>query len=269
MGRAARRAPAGDAIIKELRERTRGESMSPKVICIRPSIDPSMPCFSEQLRDRSRPATPRLRADPQALDGAASHESEWRTFVRTLTPSSAGRRERARPLPGASRPRAADQTRSPRAAALRPVTIFARRGGDRRHRGRRSGRRARGGLPLRAAALVARLFANAVATTSMRIALVFAATACTCYAVAGVLFVLTAPSWLRDFPQGAPSMLALQVAAIALLVTGVRVLRFRRELLIYELRALRCQRRRHRECRCRPRRRRRASVGADPTAPAP
>ena len=87
-----------------------------------------------------------------------------------------------------------------------------------------------------AAALVARRFANAVATTSMRIALVFAATACTCYAVAGALFVLTAPSWLRDFPQGAPSMLALQVAAIALLVTGVRVLRFRRELLIDELR---------------------------------
>jgi hypothetical protein len=87
-----------------------------------------------------------------------------------------------------------------------------------------------------AAALVARSFANAVATTSTRIALVFAATACACYAAAAALFVLTAPSWLRDFPQGAPSMLALQVATVALFVTGVRALRIRSALLVDELR---------------------------------
>lgn len=87
-----------------------------------------------------------------------------------------------------------------------------------------------------AAALVARRFAHAVATTSARRALVWAATGWASYAVAAGFFVLAAPSWLRDFPQGAPSMLALQVAAVALVVTAVRALRERKELLIDELR---------------------------------
>jgi hypothetical protein len=87
-----------------------------------------------------------------------------------------------------------------------------------------------------AAALVARRFAHAVATTSARLALVWAATGWASYAVAAAFFVLAAPSWLADFPQGAPSMLALQVAAVALAVTAVRALRQRNELLIDELR---------------------------------
>jgi hypothetical protein len=86
------------------------------------------------------------------------------------------------------------------------------------------------------AALVARHFAHAVASTSARAALIWAATACTAYAVAGAAFVLMAPDWLRDFPQGAPSMLALQVALVALVLAAVRALRFRRALLIDELR---------------------------------
>lgn len=87
-----------------------------------------------------------------------------------------------------------------------------------------------------AAAVIARRFAHAVASTSVRTALVWAATACAGYGIAASFFILTAPSWLRDFPQGAPSMLALQVAAVALAVTGIRAVRFRKTLLIDELR---------------------------------
>ena len=87
-----------------------------------------------------------------------------------------------------------------------------------------------------AAAVVARRFAHAVASTSARTAFIWAATACVSYGTAAVFFILTAPSWLRDFPQGAPSMLALQVAAVALALTGIRAVRFRRMLLIDELR---------------------------------
>jgi hypothetical protein len=87
-----------------------------------------------------------------------------------------------------------------------------------------------------AAAVVARCFAHAVATRSARMALFWAASACASYAVAAGFFVLRGPSWLRDFPQGAPSMLALQVALVALLLTGIRAFRFRGALLIDELR---------------------------------
>jgi hypothetical protein len=83
---------------------------------------------------------------------------------------------------------------------------------------------------------VARRFAYAVASTAARTALIWAATACAAYAVAGAAFLLMAPDWLRDFPQGAPSMLALQIALVALVVAVVRALRVRRALLIDELR---------------------------------
>ena len=87
-----------------------------------------------------------------------------------------------------------------------------------------------------AAALVARRFARAVASTSARTALVAAVTACTGYAVAAAFFILAAPTWLRDFPQGAPSMPALQIAAAALVLSGVRAVRCRKTLLIDEAR---------------------------------
>ncbi|HEX6700178.1 MAG TPA: hypothetical protein VF101_05550 [Gaiellaceae bacterium] len=87
-----------------------------------------------------------------------------------------------------------------------------------------------------AAALLARRFAQSVVTASVRMALLWAATAWACYAVAAGLFVLAAPSWLHDFPQGAPSMLGLQVAAVALAVSGVRVFSFREQPLIDDLR---------------------------------
>lgn len=48
------------------------------------------------------------------------------------------------------------------------------------------------------------------------------------YAAAATAFLAAAPGWLRDFPQGAPSMIALQVAAVALGVTAVRALACRR-----------------------------------------
>jgi hypothetical protein len=78
-----------------------------------------------------------------------------------------------------------------------------------------------------AAATVARGFAVAVAATSARrstygLALAFAA-----YASACLAFALTASSQFADFPQGAPSALALQVAVVALAVSLVRALRWR------------------------------------------
>ena len=57
-----------------------------------------------------------------------------------------------------------------------------------------------------AAALVARRFAHAVASTSARTALLWAVTACACYAAAAAFFIVSGPVWLRDFPQGAPSI---------------------------------------------------------------
>ena len=87
-----------------------------------------------------------------------------------------------------------------------------------------------------AAALVAHRYAQAVATTAARIALLWATTAWIAYAVAAGFFVLTAPSWLKDFPQGAPSMLGLQVAAVALAAGGVRALQFRKQQLIGDVR---------------------------------
>lgn len=87
-----------------------------------------------------------------------------------------------------------------------------------------------------AAAVVARRFAHAAASTSARTALVWAATACAGYGVASAFFTLTGPSWLRDFPQGTPSVLALQLAAVALVLSAVRATRFRNALLIDELR---------------------------------
>jgi hypothetical protein len=87
-----------------------------------------------------------------------------------------------------------------------------------------------------AAALVARRFAHSAASASARNALVWAVTACAGYAVAAAFFVLSGPVWLRDFPQGAPSMLALQVALVALVLAGLRALRFRTTPLTDELR---------------------------------
>ncbi len=87
-----------------------------------------------------------------------------------------------------------------------------------------------------AAAVVARRFAHAVASTSARTALVWGATAAAGYAIAAGSFIVAAPSWLRDFPQGAPSMVALQVAAVALALSALRARQYRTTLLIDELR---------------------------------
>jgi hypothetical protein len=85
-----------------------------------------------------------------------------------------------------------------------------------------------------AAALVARSFAHAYASRSTKAALVWVISAFGVYAGAVLTIVLTAPSWLLDFPQGAPSMLALQIAFVALVLCSVRMLRDRRNLVIVE-----------------------------------
>lgn len=85
-----------------------------------------------------------------------------------------------------------------------------------------------------AAAQVARRFAHAAASSTARTAVFWTGLAFLAYTVTALLFVFTAPSWLRDFPHGAPSMLALQVAGVAVALTAVRALHWRRSLVIDE-----------------------------------
>ena len=79
-----------------------------------------------------------------------------------------------------------------------------------------------------AAATVARHFAMVVAATSARRSTYWLGLAFSTYAAACLLFALTASSEFADFPQGAPSVLALQVAAVAFALSLVRSLRWRR-----------------------------------------
>ena len=78
-----------------------------------------------------------------------------------------------------------------------------------------------------AAATVARHFAMVVAATSARRSTYWLGLAFTTYAVSSLLFAFTAPPEFADFPQGAPSGIALQVAAVALAVSLVRSFRWR------------------------------------------
>jgi HAAS len=79
-----------------------------------------------------------------------------------------------------------------------------------------------------AAATVARAFAVVVAATSARRSTHWLGLAFSSYAAACLLFAFTASSEFADFPQGAPSALALQVAAVAFALSLVRGLRWRR-----------------------------------------
>ena len=72
------------------------------------------------------------------------------------------------------------------------------------------------------AGLVAERYAVAVAVTTTRRAVLGVAIAFVVYCAAVLAFAGAAPYWLVDFPQGAPSTLALQVAFVAL---GLSVLR--------------------------------------------
>jgi hypothetical protein len=72
------------------------------------------------------------------------------------------------------------------------------------------------------AALVAERFAQAVAIATARRAVLGVAIAFAAYVIAAAAFAASAPHWLVDFPQGAPSAFALQVAFVAL---GLSVLR--------------------------------------------
>ena len=77
------------------------------------------------------------------------------------------------------------------------------------------------------AAVVARRFAHVAASTSARSTLAWVVAAFAAYSVAAIAFVAAAPSWLIDFPQGAPSVLALQVSFVALALSVLRAHRFR------------------------------------------
>jgi vacuolar-type H+-ATPase subunit H len=85
-----------------------------------------------------------------------------------------------------------------------------------------------------AAADVARGFAHAAASSTARAAVAWAAAVFLAYGATATLFLVTAPSWLRDFPHGAPSTLALQVAGVALAVTAIRAARWRGTLMLDE-----------------------------------
>jgi hypothetical protein len=77
------------------------------------------------------------------------------------------------------------------------------------------------------AATVARGFAVSVAATSARRSTYSLGLAFSAYVVACLLFASTASSEFADFPQGAPSALTLQFAAVAFTVSLVRALRWR------------------------------------------
>lgn len=87
-----------------------------------------------------------------------------------------------------------------------------------------------------AAPEVARRVAHATASSTARSAVAWAGAAFVAYGTAALVFLIAAPGWLRDFPHGAPSTLALQVAAVAAGVTAVRFLRWRRTGVLDEVR---------------------------------
>jgi HAAS domain-containing protein len=77
------------------------------------------------------------------------------------------------------------------------------------------------------ATVVAAGFAEAAASTTTRRAVRAGIAAFAGYAVVFFVFATAASPLLRDFPQGAASFLAIQVAAVALVVAAVRSLRWR------------------------------------------
>ena len=85
-----------------------------------------------------------------------------------------------------------------------------------------------------AAAIVARRFAQAVASRTARRSLLWGSLARPLYGAAAVAFAATATPQFDDFPQGAPTALAGQFAAVALAMTAIRALRWRRELVLPE-----------------------------------
>jgi HAAS len=78
-----------------------------------------------------------------------------------------------------------------------------------------------------AAATIAARFAEATASTTAHRAVTVTAAAFVAYTSVFVAFATAASPSLRDFPQGAGSFLALQLAAVALVVAFVRSLRWR------------------------------------------
>ncbi len=85
-----------------------------------------------------------------------------------------------------------------------------------------------------AAAVVARGFAQGVASRTARCSFVWAGLALVLYGAAGVAFAVTAAPQFDDFPQGAPTALAGQIAVAALALTTIRALRWRREPVLPE-----------------------------------
>jgi len=83
-----------------------------------------------------------------------------------------------------------------------------------------------------AAATVARRFAHTVAATSARRSVGRLGVAFAAYVAASAAFMATADPQFADFPQGAPSALALQIAAVAVAVSLIRSRRWRDSALV-------------------------------------
>jgi len=79
---------------------------------------------------------------------------------------------------------------------------------------------------------VARAFAEVAAGGAARGAAGWALASFLAYVAAAAAVAIAAPRYLLDFPQGLPTWFGLQIAAVALLVSLVRWLRWRREPLI-------------------------------------
>jgi hypothetical protein len=83
-----------------------------------------------------------------------------------------------------------------------------------------------------AAATVAARFAAATASTTAHRAVDLASLAFVGYVASFLAFANSAPSAVRDFPQGAPSFFAIQLAAVALGAAFVRSWRWRSQLAV-------------------------------------
>lgn len=84
------------------------------------------------------------------------------------------------------------------------------------------------------AAVIARRFAQGVASRTARRSFGWASLALGLYGAATVAFAATAAPQFDDFPQGAPTALAGQVAVAVLAITAIRALRWRREPVLPE-----------------------------------
>ena len=218
----------GYSIIRAIRDRSDGEFE-----LLEGSLYPALHrlerdrLVDQQLVERGRAQAPRLQAEPEGPRRA-------RTARARLAPLRA--RDEPRPRRSmtisdymAELERELRRRRAPRARLLRETEDHLHdlcaelAAGGLAH----EQAEARAVAQFGAAATIAARFAEATASTTAHRAVTVTAAAFVAYTGVFVAFATAASPLLRDFPQGAGSFLALQLAAVALGVAFVRSLRWR------------------------------------------